>query len=178
MLIHTTKGSGLTVAAAMDHRVDGPPDTQTAIRSEGDLARLTITATAAPGRPLRLTKFVGTSWSGERTVPALRDQVDAALAGAVQTGWEGLLQQQRAFLDTFWTDADIEIDGDAELQQAVRFALFHTVQAGARGEQRLTPAKGLTGPRCGRRTLPGTPAGAVPPLLVTHSRRPPLAGGL
>ena len=93
MLIHTTKASGLTVAAAMDHRVDGPPDTQTTIRSEPDLARLTITATVAPGRPLRVTKFVGYSWSGERTVPALRDQVDAALEGAVQTGWEGLLQR-------------------------------------------------------------------------------------
>ena len=99
MLIHTTKASGLTVAAAMDHRVDGPPDTQTTVRSEPDLARLTITATAAPGKPLRMTKFVAYSWSGERTVPALRDQVDAALAGAVQTGWEGLLQQQRGFLD-------------------------------------------------------------------------------
>ena len=61
-------------------------------------------------------------------------------------GWEGLLHEQRAFLDTFWEDANIEIDGDAELQQAVRFALFQTVQAGARGERRLIPAKGLTGP--------------------------------
>ena len=81
-----------------------------------------------------------------RTVPAVRDQVDAALAGAVHTGWEGLLEEQRAYLDTFWAAADIEIDGDAELQQAVRFALFHTLQAGARGEQRPIPAKGLTGP--------------------------------
>jgi alpha,alpha-trehalose phosphorylase len=178
MLIHTTKGSGLTVAAAMDHRVDGPPDTQTAIRSEGDLARLTITATAAPGRPLRLTKFIGYSWSGERTVPALRDQVDAALAGAVQTGWEGLLQQQRAFLDTFWTDADIEIDGDAELQQAVRFALFHTVQAGARGEQRLIPAKGLTGPGYDGHTFWDTEAFVLPLLLLTYSRRQAVADAL
>ncbi len=60
MLIHTTKGSGLTVAAAMDHRVDGPPDTQTAIRSGGDLARLTITGdgrarrAAAPDEVRRL----------------------------------------------------------------------------------------------------------------------------
>src|SRR6185312_5597261 len=132
MLIHTTRASGLTVAAAMDHRVDGPVDTQTTIRSDPDMARLTITATAAPGSPLRVTKFIGYSWSGQRTVPAIRDQVDAAVDGAVQTGWAGLLQQQRAFLDAFWEEADIEIDGDAALQQAVRFGLFHTLQAGAR----------------------------------------------
>jgi alpha,alpha-trehalose phosphorylase len=177
-LIHTTKGSGLTVAAAMDHRVDGPPDTQAAIRSEGDLARLTITATPAPGRPLRVTKFVGYNWSGERTVPALRDQVDAAVAGAMQTGWEGLLQQQRAFLDTFWEDADIEIDGDAELQQAVRFALFHTVQAGARGERRLIPAKGLTGSGYDGHTFWDTEAFVLPLLLLTYSRRGAVADAL
>ena len=40
----------------------------------------------------------------------------------------------------------MEIDGDDDLQQAVRFALFHILQAGARGEQRPIAAKGLTGP--------------------------------
>jgi alpha,alpha-trehalose phosphorylase len=178
VLIHTTKASGLTVAVVMDHRVDGPPDIQTAIASESDLARLTITATAAPGSPLRVTKFVGYGWSGERTVPALRDQVDAALAGAVHTGWDGLLERQRGFLDAFWEDADIEIDGDAELQQAVRFALFHTLQAGARGEQRLIPAKGLTGPGYDGHTFWDTEAFVLPLLLLTYSRRGAVADAL
>ena len=178
VLIHTTRASGLTVAALMDHRVDGPSDIQTAIRSEPDLARLTITATAAPGRPLRVTKFVGYSWSGERTVPALRDHVDAALAGAVQTGWDGLLQQQRTFLDEFWQDADIEIDGDAELQQAVRFGLFHTLQAGARGERRPIPAKGLTGPGYDGHTFWDTEAFVLPLLMLTYSRPQGVADAL
>jgi len=177
-LIHTTKASGLTVAAVMDHRLDGPEGTQTAIASESDLARLTITATAAPGRPLRVTKFVAYGWSGQRSVPALRDEVDAALASAVHTGWEGLLQEQRAFLDMFWEDADIEIDGDAELQQAVRFALFHTVQAGARGEQRLIPAKGLTGPGYDGHTFWDTEAFVLPLLMLTYSRRAAVADAL
>src|SRR5690606_12146820 len=34
----------------------------------------------------------------------------------------------------------------AEIQQAVRFSLFHVLQAGARAERRMIPAKGLTGP--------------------------------
>jgi alpha,alpha-trehalose phosphorylase len=178
MLIHTTKASGLTVGAAMDHRLEGPPDTQTTIRCDPDLARLTIAATVAPGRPLCVTKFLGYSWSGERTVPGLRDQVDAAVDGAVQTGWEGLLQQQSAFLDTFWEEADIEIGGDAELQQAVRFALFHTVQAGARGEQRPIPAKGLTGPGYDGHTFWDTEAFVLPLLLITYSRRWAVADAL
>ncbi len=49
-------------------------------------------------------------------------------------------------LDDFWARADVELEGDLEIQQAVRFGLFHTLQAGARAEQRAIPAKGLTGP--------------------------------
>ncbi len=40
----------------------------------------------------------------------------------------------------------MQLDGDPEIQQAVRFALFHVLQAGARAEGRAIPAKGLTGP--------------------------------
>jgi alpha,alpha-trehalose phosphorylase len=53
---------------------------------------------------------------------------------------------QRRYLDEFWSGADVELEGDPELQQAVRFALFHTLQAGARAEQRAIGAKGPTGP--------------------------------
>ena len=177
-LIHTTRASGLTVATAMDHLVDGPPDTQTAIRIYPDLARLSITATAAPGRALRLTKFIGYGWSGQRTVPALRDQVDAAVDGAAHTGWEGLLREQRAWMDAFWEDADIEIDGDEELQQAVRFALFHTMQAAARGERRLIPAKGLTGPGYDGHTFWDTEAFVLPLVVLNSSRPQPVADAL
>ena len=62
-----------------------------------------------------------------------------------RTGWDGLLAAQRAYLDDVWERADVEIDGDPELQQAVRFALFQVVQAAARAERRAIPAKGLTG---------------------------------
>jgi alpha,alpha-trehalose phosphorylase len=93
-----------------------------------------------------VVKFLAYGWSSQRSTAALRDQVAAALAEARQTGWEGLLAGQRAYLNDFWDRADVELDGDAELQQAVRFALFHALQAGARGERRAIAAKGLTGP--------------------------------
>ncbi len=40
----------------------------------------------------------------------------------------------------------MELDGDTAIQQAVRFSLFHILQAGARAEGRALAAKGLTGP--------------------------------
>lgn len=147
VLCHHTKVSGLRMAAAMDHEieVDGV-DTRTEIRAEDDLARFTAAVDVPAGGCLKLTKYIAYGWSGQRSTPALRAQVEAALAGACQTGWEGLLQEQREFLDDFWEVADIEIEGDDQLQQAIRFALFHILQAGARGESRAIPGKGLTGP--------------------------------
>jgi alpha,alpha-trehalose phosphorylase len=71
--------------------------------------------------------------------------VDAVLASAKHAGWGGLARGQREYLDSYWRRADVELEGDAALQQAVRFALFHTLQAGARAERRAIPAKGLTG---------------------------------
>jgi alpha,alpha-trehalose phosphorylase len=146
LLVHVTKESGLRVAAAMDHLVQGPDGTETRGESEPDLARLTVAAVLEPGQCLRLVKFLAYGWSAQRSLPALRDQVEGALAMARHRGWEGLLADQRAYLDGFWQRADVEIEGDAELQHAVRFALFQVLQAGARAERRAIPAKGLTGP--------------------------------
>jgi len=144
-LVHCTQSSGLRVGAAADHVVKGPESTQRYCESGENVSRLTLTSLLRPGEPLRLEKMVSYGWSGVRSLPAVRDQVDAALAGARSTGWQGLAAQQREFLDEFWSRADVEVDGDAEIQQAVRFALFHVLQAGSRAEKRAIPAKGLTG---------------------------------
>src|SRR5579884_655052 len=146
LLVHVTRESGLRVAAAMDHLVQGPEGTETRGESEPDLARLTVAAVLERGQCLRLIKFLAYGWSAQRSLPAIRDQVEGALAMARHRGWEGLLADQRAYLDDFWRRADVEIEGDPELQHAVRFALFQVLQAGARAERRAIPAKGLTGP--------------------------------
>ena len=100
----------------------------------------------SPGERLEIVKFVAYAWSSRRSPPALRDEAVAALAEARHTGWTGLVADQPRHLEEFWNRAGVELDGDRELQQAVCFALFHTLQAGARTERRAIPAKGLTGP--------------------------------
>jgi alpha,alpha-trehalose phosphorylase len=111
-----------------------------------DWGRVTVTATLRPGESLRLIKFISYGWSSVRSRPALRDQVAAGLTGALHTGWRGLLHDQREFLAQFWEGADVVVEGDDALQQAVRFALFHVLQNSVRAEERPIAAKGLTGP--------------------------------
>jgi alpha,alpha-trehalose phosphorylase len=167
VLVHSTRASGLRMAAAMDHVVEGPPATQTTAESGEDLGRVTVATELEPGQRLRLVKFLGYGWSSRRSLPAVRDQVEAALAAARRSGWKGLLAAQRDYLDDFWEGADVEIKGDDELQQAVRFALFHTLQAGARAEGRAIPAKGLTGPGYDGHTFWDTETFVLQPLTYT-----------
>ncbi len=146
VLVHRTKQSGLRMAAGMQHVVRGSPQVHVESSAMADLARVSVVDVIQPGQRLSLTKFAAYGWSSDRTIPALRDQAVAALEAARLTGWDQLLADQRSYLDEFWGRADVEIEGDAELQQAVRFAMFHVLQAAARAERRAIPAKGLTGP--------------------------------
>jgi alpha,alpha-trehalose phosphorylase len=155
------------MAAGMDHLVDGPVDTAIETESAGDLGRVRITTVLEPGQRLRVLKFLAYGWSSLRSTDALRDQVSAALAQARHTGWVGLAQAQREYLEEFWGHADVELEGDLELQQAVRFALFHVLQAGARAEQRGIPAKGLTGPGHDGHTFWNTETFVLPVLTYT-----------
>ena len=167
VLMHETRASGLRIGAAMDHIVAGPEGTETSVEAFPDVARLTVVSRIEKGQPLRLVKFIAYGWSARRSLPAIRDQVAAALAEARHTGWEGMLSEQRAYLDDFWERADVEVQGDAELQQAVRFALFHTLQAGARSERRAIGAKGLTGPGYDGHTFWDTETFVLPVLTYT-----------
>jgi alpha,alpha-trehalose phosphorylase len=167
VLVHKTRQSGLRVGAAMDHLIDGPAPVRVESRVFEDGGLVTATTVLRPGQKLRVIKFVAYCWSGERSLPAVRDQVWAALTAARQAGWDVMLAQQRAFLDDFWDRADVEVDGDPEVQQAVRFALFHVLQAGARAENRAIPAKGLTGPGYGGHAFWDTETFVLPMLAYT-----------
>ncbi|WP_322748424.1 MULTISPECIES: glycoside hydrolase family 65 protein [unclassified Frankia] len=166
-LVHRTRHSGIRVAAAMDHVIDRRSATGVTAESDADSCRVTITTLLDPGQKLRFVKFIAYGWSVQRSLPALRDQAAAALTAARQTGWAGLLTEQRAYLDDFWARADVEVDGDAEVQQAVRFALFHVLSASARAERRPIPAKGLTGPGYDGHTFWDSESYVLPVLTYT-----------
>ncbi len=168
LLVHRTRLSGLRIAAGMSHEITGPEKMATRPESYPDLGRVTVAAQVAPGEQIHIVKYVGYGWSSGRSRPALIDQVVGALAAAHLTGWDRLLAEQRAYLDEFWEGADVEVDGDAEIQQAVRFGLFHILQAGARAEYRPIAAKGLTGTGYDGHTFWDTETFVLPVLMYTQ----------
>ncbi len=177
VLVHTTRSSGLRLAAGMDHVVYCDGDYDAGGDSFPDIARFTVAADVPQGGTLRIVKLFAYGWSQERSVAALRDQVSAALAEARHTSWDGLVREQHEYLDDFWERADVELDADLELQQAVRFALFHTLQGGARAEGRAIPSKGLTGSGYDGHTFWDTEMFVLPLLTYTvpHAARDLLA---
>jgi alpha,alpha-trehalose phosphorylase len=173
VLVHRTKRSRLRVAAGMDHVIEIPDTCTEDIEAMGDLARYTLAARIPPRGVLKLTKFLAYGWSSRRSDAAVRDQVEAALATAKLAGFERLLREQRELLDQHWDEADVEIEGDDELQQAVRVGMFHVLQAGLRGERQAIPAKGLTGPGYDGHAFWDTEAYVLPVLTYTapHAAR-------
>jgi len=167
VLTHSTRLSGINVAAAMDHLIEGPPGVLVESRVFPDGGLVTAATVLEPGQKLRMIKFVAYGSSSERSLTAVRDQAWAALSAARHSGWDGLLAEQRAYLDDFWDRADVEIDGDTEVQQAVRFALFHLLQAGARAETKPILAKGLTGPGYDGHAFWDTETFVLPVLTLT-----------
>jgi alpha,alpha-trehalose phosphorylase len=167
ILVHRTGTSGLRIGTAMDHHIYAPGEVQTEARSYEDGGLVTASTVLKPGQKLHIIKFVAYGWSSARSLPAVRDQAFAALSGAKLAGWDGLVTGQQAYLDAFWDRADVEVEGDIEIQQAVRFGLFHVLQAGARGEDRAIPAKGLTGPGYDGHVFWDTESFVLPVLTFT-----------
>jgi alpha,alpha-trehalose phosphorylase len=167
LLVNSTKVSKQRIGAGMDHIIECPAAVQVDARAFEDGGLVTASTMLQPGQKLRMIKFVAYGWSGVRSLPGVRDQVFAALSAAKQTGWDGLLAEQRQYLDEFWDRADVQVDGDTEVQQAVRFALWHVLQAGARAENRAIPAKGLTGPGYDGHAFWDTETYVLPVLTMT-----------
>jgi alpha,alpha-trehalose phosphorylase len=170
VLAHTTRSSRLSLAAGMDHvlEVDDHPSTLTQL--DDDLGRVTISALLEPGKPLVLTKVLAYHWSSQQSVEWLRDQVDASLENALAEGFDAMVDAQRRTLDEWWRVADVELDGDEEIQPGLRFGLFGLFQAACRAERQPIPAKGLTGAGYDGHAFWDTEAFVLPVLTYARPR--------
>jgi len=69
----------------------------------------------------------------------------AALDGARLSGFDRLLQRHRRAWARRWEDADVVVEGDDELQLAIRLALFHLMASVSDSGESAVGARGLTG---------------------------------
>jgi trehalose/maltose hydrolase-like predicted phosphorylase len=75
-----------------------------------------------------------------------RQEAFAGLEHAAGVGFAGLLAEQRAAWARRWDDALVSIDGDPELELAVRFGLFHLMASVPTSGEAVVGPRGLSGP--------------------------------
>jgi len=140
-----TANSHMTLAAAMDHHVVS--DCAYSYESEAceNTSKVVFSIDAKQGKPIRITKYL--AYHTSRSAPAreLCDRAERALDRVRNHGLDDLLRGQREFLDDFWRRSDVVFEGDPAVQQALRFNLYHILQATGRAEGVGVPAKGMTG---------------------------------
>ena len=77
--------------------------------------------------------------------PAM-DRAKAGLAEADRLGFEALLTEHRTAWARRWDDALVSIDGDPEVQLAVRFSLFQLMASVPTDGEAAVGARGVSGP--------------------------------
>jgi alpha,alpha-trehalose phosphorylase len=162
--------SGMTIAVAADHRLETANNYSKRIQTDDDLAKMTYRIDAEPGQPITLTKLV--SYHTSRGVPSreLLDRCRRTLDRAQDEGIDKQFDDQRRWLDDFWSRSDVVIAGQPQVQQAVRWNLFQIAQASARAEGAGIAAKGVTGSGYGGHYFWDTEVYVLPFLTYTTPR--------
>jgi len=162
--------SGMTIGVAADHHLETANAFTTSVHTDDDLAKLTFRIDAEPGQPIRLTKLV--SYHTSRGVPSreLLDRCHRTLDRARAEGVDRLEIEQREWLDDFWARSDVEVAGQPEIQQAVRWNLFQIAQSSARAEGTGIAAKGVSGSGYGGHYFWDTEIYVLPFLTYTSPR--------
>jgi alpha,alpha-trehalose phosphorylase len=176
VLGHKTEKSGLKLVCGIDHLVE--TDCPVSVQSECSEheGKVVFSCQAKAGVSIRITKYMAYHTSATLGFDDLRDCVSRSLDRALANGFEHLLDRQRWHLDDFWRRSDVRIEEDTnesqhpagELQQALRFNLFHIFQAAFRVEDMGIPAKGLTGQAYDGNYFWDTEAYVLPFLIHTY----------
>jgi len=154
VLCHATEKSRFTLTCATDHALETSCTHSYKAVHTADSGQIAFTIDARPGCPIHLTKYIAYHTSQTASHEELCGRAEWTLDRVMSQGFRQLLAAQEQYLDDFWRRSDVRIKNiredrikrsTVEIQQAIRFNLFHILQASARAEDTGVPAKGLTG---------------------------------
>ena len=167
---YRTSNSRMTLGSGIDHVIDTDNSWYSQQSWSEDLGKVVFVINAEAGVPVRIVKFF--TYHTSRSVPSteLVDRCTRTLDRAVRIGYAELEQAQEQFLSHFWDRADVTVDAEPRVQQAIRWNLFQLCQASARAETTGIPAKGLTGQAYEGHYFWDTEVYVVPFLTYTEPR--------
>jgi trehalose/maltose hydrolase-like predicted phosphorylase len=125
------------------------------------LEQETITAALAETRDAEAFDRLGALATADEDASQL-------LADAERDGFERLLADHRARWAARWEEADIVVEGDPQLQSAIRVALFHLMASVRDTGEAAVGARGLSGPGYRGHVFWDSDVFVLPFLAATH----------
>jgi len=154
VLCHATEKSRLTLTCATDHALETSCPYTHKVSCTEDFGQVAFTIEARPDCPINFTKYMVYHTSQTASVEELCGRAEWTMDRVTTQGFQQLLSSQEQYMHDFWRRSDVQVRdvseertkrSTVEIQQAIRFNLFHILQASARAEDTGVPAKGLTG---------------------------------
>jgi alpha,alpha-trehalose phosphorylase len=154
VLCHATEKSHLTAACATDHVLESSCAHRSKTVHDENFGQLAFAIDAKADAAIELTKYMVYHTSQTASPEELCGRAEWTLDRVVDQGFQALLAAQEQYVGDFWRRSDVRVEDvqaeramrtTVEIQQAIRFNLFHILQASARAEEAGIPAKGLTG---------------------------------
>ncbi|GAB6988583.1 glycoside hydrolase family 65 protein [Paenibacillus pini] len=140
-----TRHSGFALLTAMKHQVQSQSEIKVAEKIEDQLISHEFTGLLQKGESVSLTKYISYYTSKDTPEDELYTRTGETLLMATDAGFDVLAEEQRRYLEGFWSHADVEINGDLAMQQGIRFNAFQLLQSVGRDGITNIGAKGLTG---------------------------------
>ena len=154
VLCHGTEKSRLTLTCATESLLETSCTHAYKVAHNEDFGQVAFTIEARPNCPIQLTKYVVYHTSATASPEELCGRAEWTMDRVTAHGFQHLLAAHEQYVADFWRRSDVRVRDiredrvkrtTVEIQQAIRFNLFHILQASARAEGAGVPAKGLTG---------------------------------
>jgi alpha,alpha-trehalose phosphorylase len=154
VLCHATARSRLTLACATESVLETSCPYRYEVTHNENFGQVAFTVQVRPNSTVQLTKYMVYHTARTASAEELCGRAEWTMDRVVAQGFRQLLAAQEEYLDDFWRRSDVRVKdvredrlkrSTVEIQQAIRFNLFHILQASARAEYAGVPAKGLTG---------------------------------
>ena len=134
------------------------------------LVGFSIGSDVKPGETLSLIKYTSVISSLYCDRKKLVDQSVYEAEKAKSTGWDKLIEEQHKEWNNIWHLMDVRIEGDEEVQQAIRFNIFQIRQNYKGDNPGLNiGSKGFTGEKYGGNTQWNTELCCIPYFLLAGS---------
>jgi alpha,alpha-trehalose phosphorylase len=165
LLRQSAPRAGIRVAVAQTHRTAITLTPGEPILDDLQSVGQSFRGQLSPGGEVTIDKFV--AWAVGDTAEGLDAEALRAAGSAADTGFAALERDNTKSWLEFWSAADLGIDGDPLLDQALHFNLFHLRQSAPADGRHALAAKGLTGQGYEGHVFWDTEMFALPVLQMT-----------